>query len=353
MENRWTYRRAGVDVEAGNRAVDLMKERVRRTHRPEVLAGLGGFGGLFALGAGRYRQPVLVAGADGVGSKLRVAFALDRHDTIGIDCVAMNVNDILVQGAEPLFFLDYLAVGRLDPERVAEVVGGVAEGCVRAGCALLGGETAEMPDFYAPGEYDLAGFAVGVVEKDELLDGSGIVPGDALIGLASSGLHSNGFTLVRRLLLDEAALDLDRVMPEFGRTLGEELLEPTRIYARLLLAAVRGSGGSGGLKGMAHITGGGLVENIPRMLPAGAAALLRPGAWSEPPVFDLIRRTALRCGGGIDETEMRRTFNLGLGMVLAAGAGVADRLVERLRAEGEQAFIVGEVISGNREVCFT
>lgn len=346
----WTYRGAGVDVDAGNRAVELMKSSVRRTHRPEVLGDLGGFGGCFALEAGRYRQPVLVSGADGVGTKLRIAFAMDRHDTVGIDCVAMNVNDILVQGAEPLFFLDYLAVGRLDPERVAAVVSGVAEGCVRAGCALLGGETAEMPGFYAPGEYDLAGFAVGVADRERLLDGRGVRPGDAVVGLASSGLHSNGFSLARRLLLDAAGLGLEQRVEDLGRTLGEALLEPTRIYVKPVLSLLRAGRP---LRALAHITGGGLVENIPRALPEGTAVRLRPGAWPEPPVFGLIRAAARRTGGGIAEAEMRRTFNLGLGMVAIVAPEAADAVVRDLTAAGEAAFIVGEVVPGERGVFFS
>ncbi len=338
-----------MDVDAGNRAVELMKASVRRTLRPEVLGGIGAFGGCFALDPGRYRQPVLVAGADGVGTKLKIAFALDRHDTVGIDCVAMNVNDVLAQGAEPLFFLDYLAVGRLDPERVAAIVSGVAEGCVRAGCALLGGETAEMPGFYPPGEYDLAGFAVGVVERERLLDGSAVRPGDALVGLASSGLHSNGYSLARRLLLEAAGLRLDQHVAELGRTLGEELLEPTRIYARPVLALLRAGRP---VRAMAHITGGGLVENIPRALPPGTAAVLRPGSWPEPPVFDLIRAAARRTGGGIAEAEMRRTFNLGLGMVLVVAPDAADGLVRDLERAGERAWLVGEVVAGERGVIF-
>ncbi len=335
---------------AGEQAVELMKQHVRRTFRPEVLTDLGGFGGLFALRVDRYRQPVLVAGADGVGTKLKVAFALDLHDTVGIDCVAMSVNDVLVQGAEPLFFLDYLAAGKLEPYQVADIVKGVAEGCARAGCALLGGETAEMPGFYPAGEYDLAGFAVGAVDRERVIDGRNIVPGDAIVGLASSGLHSNGYSLVRRLLLEEARLPLDQHVPEFGRVLGEELLEPTRIYVKPVLALLEE-----GLpvRGMAHITGGGLTGNIPRVLPEGTAALLRPGAWREPPVFGFIRDTARRLGGGIDEAEMRRTFNMGLGLVLIVPGDAADRAVRRLREMEQEAWIVGEVLGGERKVVYS
>lgn len=346
---RFTYRDAGVDVSAGELAVELMKQHVRRTFRPEVLTDIGGFGGLFALQAGKYRQPVLVAGADGVGTKLKIAFALDLHDSVGIDCVAMSVNDVLVQGAEPLFFLDYLATSSLEPYQAADIVKGVAEGCAQAGCALLGGETAEMPGFYPNGEYDLAGFAVGVVERDKIIDGKGIVPGDAVIGLASSGLHSNGYSLVRRLLLEQAQLPLDRYIPEFGRVLGEELLVPTRIYVKTVLELLNGDEQ---VKGMAHITGGGLTGNIPRMLPEDAAVVLRPGSWPEPPVFRFIRETAQRLGGTIAEEEMRRTFNLGVGLVMVVPGESADSVVGRLRDLGQEAWIIGEVVGGERQVVY-
>lgn len=343
----WTYCRAGVDVEAARRAVELIRPLAARAGRSEVLGGIGGFGGLFALGSS-YREPVLVAGADGVGTKLKVAFALGRHDTVGVDCVAMNVNDILTMGAEPLFFLDYLAVGRLDPGQVREVVAGVARGCAEAGCALLGGETAEMPDFYPPGEYDLAGFAVGVVEREAVLDGRRARPGDAVVGLASSGLHANGFSLVRRLIA-EAGLDLGGHVAEFGRTLGEELLEPTRIYVRPVLAVLRAEGEE--VRALAHITGGGFPENVPRVLPPGTAVRLWPGSWPEPPVFSFLRRLAAR-GDGISEEEMRRTFNLGLGMVMVVAADAADRVSRSLREQGVPAWPVGEVVEGEGEVTF-
>ncbi|OIQ08930.1 Phosphoribosylformylglycinamidine cyclo-ligase [Moorella thermoacetica] len=339
----FTYAAAGVDIAAGNRAVELMKEHVRRTFRPGVLGDLGGFGGLFALEAGRYRQPVLVAGTDGVGTKLKIAFSLDRHDTIGIDAVAMCVNDILVQGAEPLFFLDYLAVGKMVPERVARIVAGVAEGCRRAGCALIGGETAEMPGFYREDEYDLAGFAVGVVEREELLDGSRIRPGQVVLGLASSGLHSNGFSLVRRVLLVEAGYTLERKLPELGRTLGEELLEPTRIYVASILPLLK----EGLIKGLAHITGGGLIENPPRILPPGCSLRLDRRSWPVPPAFRLIQAT-----GRVPEEEMYRTFNMGLGMLVVVEESDAGRVKSRLEAAGEKVFVVGEVIPGRREVEF-
>lgn len=344
VEKKLTYASAGVDIDAGSRAVDLMRESVRSTFRPGVLADIGGFGGLFALDAARFRAPVLVSGTDGVGTKLRVAMMAGRHDTIGIDAVAMCVNDILAQGAEPLFFLDYLAVGRLVPEKVAAVVGGVAEGCRRAGCALIGGETAEMPGFYGDDEYDIAGFAVGVVEKSLIIDGSEIRPGDALVGLPSSGLHSNGYSLARKVFFEIAGHDVGTYIEELGRTVGEELLEPTRIYAKTLLPLL----GRYRIKGMAHITGGGLTENIPRILPVGTAAAIDRKTWKVPPVFELIRRT-----GGIDEGEMLKTFNMGVGMVLAAGPEDAGRLMGDIREAGQDAFILGEVIeSGTRQVVY-
>ncbi|MDN5347823.1 MAG: phosphoribosylformylglycinamidine cyclo-ligase [Clostridia bacterium] len=339
----WTYSRAGVDITAGNRAVELIKPHALRTLRPEVLGGLGGFGGLFAFQPGRYREPVLVAGADGVGTKLKIAFLLDKHDTVGIDAVAMCVNDVLVQGAEPLFFLDYLAVGRLIPEQVEKIVSGVAEGCCRAGCALLGGETAEMPGFYAPGEYDLAGFAVGVVDRDRLLDGSRIAAGQAVVGLASNGLHSNGYSLVRRVLLEEAGLQLDKYCPSLGCTLGEELLRPTRIYVKPLLPLLTG----GLIAGLAHITGGGLVENPPRILPPGLGMRLKRGSWPVPPIFGLVQEK-----GSVAETEMYRTFNMGLGMLAVVSGDKVDEVLKRLQEAGEQAYLVGEVVSGIEGVEF-
>jgi phosphoribosylformylglycinamidine cyclo-ligase len=339
-----TYKDAGVDIEAGNEAVRRMKEHVGKTFRPEVLTDLGGFGGLFALDVKKYREPVLVSGTDGVGTKLRIAMLTGRHDTIGIDAVAMCVNDILVQGAEPLFFLDYLAVGKLKPEQVATIVKGIAEGCLQAGCALIGGETAEMPGFYGEDEYDVAGFVVGVVERSKIIDGSTIQPGDVLIGLPASGLHSNGYSLARKVLLEAGGLELDQYLEELGKNLGEELLTPTRIYVKPVKPLLE----TGLIKGMAHITGGGLLENIPRVLPPGAAVELNLGSWPVPPVFGLIRRM-----GNVPEAEMYRTFNMGVGLVLVVPAGHGEEIMTALANQGEQAFVIGSVIPGEGQVELT
>jgi phosphoribosylformylglycinamidine cyclo-ligase len=325
-----SYRDAGVDIDAGDRLVENIKPFARRTMRREVLAGIGGFGGLVEIPAG-YRQPVLVAGTDGVGTKLKLAFQLDRHDTIGIDLVAMSVNDILVQGAEPLFFLDYYVCERLDVEVATAVVKGIATGCELAGCALIGGETAEHPNAFVPHEYDLAGFAVGVVEKSDIIDGSGIVPGDRVLGLASSGLHSNGFSLVRKIL-ERSAPDLGADF--HGRPLGSVLLEPTRIYVKSMLALNKKIK----VKGMAHITGGGLVENVPRVLGAGLAAVLHRDAWTMPPIFSWLERE-----GGVAEHELHRTFNCGIGMAVIVSAADAPRAMEFLQAAGETVWDIGSI----------
>ena len=326
-----SYRQAGVDIDAGDALVEAIKPYARRTMRPEVLAGIGGFGALFEIGK-RYEEPVLVAGTDGVGTKLKLAFQLARHDTVGIDLVAMSVNDILVQGAEPLFFLDYFACGRLDVAAATDVVRGIARGCELAGCALIGGETAEMPGMYPEGEYDLAGFAVGVVEKSRIIDGRSIAPGDALLGLASSGAHSNGYSLVRRIL-ERARPDLNADF--HGRPLGEVLLEPTRIYVKPLLELMKHLP----VKGMAHITGGGLVENVPRVLPRGCDALLHGSSWPKPPLFDWLARE-----GGVDGAEMLRVFNCGIGMVVVVAPGDADKAMRQLAAAGERVFRIGEIV---------
>lgn len=325
------YRDAGVDIDAGNALVERIKPHARRTHRPGVLAGLGGFGALFELPVGRFREPVLVSGTDGVGTKLRLAMQLERHDTIGIDLVAMCVNDIVVQGAEPLFFLDYYATGRLDVEVAAAVVKGIADGCEQAGCALVGGETAEMPGMYQDGDYDLAGFAVGIVEKSAILDGRRVREGDVILGLASSGPHSNGYSLIRKIL-ERSGTDLHQACGEVS--LGEALLAPTRIYVRPLLELLSRAP----VHALAHITGGGLLENIPRILPPGTRARLRPGAWTRPPVFRW-----LQTAGGVPEPEMLRTFNCGVGMtVILPPEHVDDALAHFARA-GIDSWPLGEV----------
>lgn len=330
------YKSAGVDVEAGYEAVRLMKEHVRSTFSERVIGDVGSFGGCYSIAGMGITEPVLVSGTDGVGTKLKIAFALDRHDTVGIDCVAMCVNDVLCQGAQPLFFLDYIATGRLIPGKVAAIVSGVAEGCRRAGCALMGGETAEMPGFYSEGEYDIAGFTVGIAERSRMIDGSAITPGDTLVGLESSGVHSNGFSLIRRVLGEDAA-SLGRYMPELGRTIGEELLTPTRIYAKPVLEIMS----EHRVKGAAHITGGGFLENIPRMLPPGARARVREGAWPVPPVFGLLIRES-----GMSLRDAYNTFNMGIGMVLAVPAGEAAAVVDLARALGAPAHVIGDVVPG-------
>ncbi len=330
-----TYRDAGVDIEAGDTLVERIKPFAKRTMRPEVLAGIGGFGGLVEIGK-RYRDPVLVAGTDGVGTKLMLAFKLGRHDTVGIDLVAMSVNDILVQGAEPLFFLDYYATAKLDVDVAAAVIKGVAAGCEQAGCALIGGETAEMPGMYAPGEYDLAGFAVGVVERTRIIDGSGIVAGDVVLGLASSGPHSNGFSLIRRIVAASGAGFAAPFASDAQGSLGDALMAPTRIYVKPMLALLQELP----VKGMAHITGGGLVENVPRMLPAGLQARLARAAWPRPAIFDWLQRQ-----GNVADAEMHRVFNCGIGMAIVVAAGDAQRAVRLLEAAGERTFTIGEIVA--------
>ena len=334
-----TYRDAGVDIEAGDRFARSLQSLVASTHRAGVAGELGGFGGAFELDMGRYTHPVLISGADGVGTKLRVAFATGRHDTVGIDLVAMCVNDVVTTGADPLFFLDYFATGRLDPGVGLEVVSGIAAGCREAGCALLGGETAEMPGSYSDGEYDLAGFCVGVVERDARLDTRDPELGDSLIGLASSGLHSNGFSLARQVLIEDGALSLEEDPGGLGRSLADELLEPTRIYVRPLLRLLESGAG---IRGAAHITGGGLVGNIPRILGPGTGAVLSRGSWSVPPIFAL-----LEAEGDLSREEMDRTFNQGIGMVLAVAPADGAALIDALAAEGLPAVIIGEVVTGD------
>jgi len=333
-----TYKDAGVDIDAGNRFVDLIKPLVKQTSRPEVLADIGGFGGLFSLNSSKYQRPTLVAATDGVGTKLKLAFLLDKHDTVGIDLVAMCVNDIIVQGAEPLFFLDYLATAKLSPEQAVEVVKGIAEGCKQANCALLGGETAEMPGMYAGGEYDLAGFSVGVVDNDKIIDGSTITKGDQIIGIASSGLHSNGFSLARKIFLETLNLDLTSQPEELENSLGEELLTPTRIYVKSILNLIRDFK----LKGIAHITGGGLLENIPRILPHHCKAIIKRKSWEKPAIFEMLRQ-----GGNIPDDEMYRTFNYGIGMVLVVSPDEVEDITGRLAGLGEQAYLIGEITRAN------
>ncbi|WP_028778367.1 phosphoribosylformylglycinamidine cyclo-ligase [Shimazuella kribbensis] len=322
------YKQAGVDIDAGNETVERIRAHVKRTYRPEVLGDIGGFGGAFALG--KYENPVLVSATDGVGTKLKLAFVTDLHDSIGIDCVAMCVNDLVVQGAEPLFFLDYLATGKLQPAQAESVVKGIADGCVDAGCALIGGETAEMPGMYAKGEYDIAGFCVGAVERDRLIDGSTIESGDVLIGLASNGLHSNGFSLARHVLFANG-MDLD---------LAKELLTPTRIYVKTLLTLMK----EFNVKGAAHITGGGLIENVPRMLPEGLTAEVDPATWDVPEIFNRIQHV-----GDVSDEDMFRTFNMGIGMVLCVPKEQAVEVIARASELGEKVERIGEIVTGDKD----
>ncbi|WP_150283745.1 phosphoribosylformylglycinamidine cyclo-ligase [Rummeliibacillus sp. TYF-LIM-RU47] len=328
------YKQAGVDIEAGYESVERMKKHVARTMRPEVMSGLGGFGGLFDLSTLGLKEPVLVSGTDGVGTKLLLAMKMGRHDTIGIDCVAMCVNDIAVQGAQPLYFLDYIALGKAVPERIEDIVKGIAVGCEQAGCALIGGETAEMPGMYDADEYDVAGFAVGACEKSQLITGESIQPGDAIIGLASSGIHSNGFSLVRKVIED---MPLDQYVEEINGVLGDVLLTPTRIYVRAIQAAVQEID----IKGMAHITGGGFVENLPRMLPAGVGAAVKLDTWKVHPIFSLLQKK-----GQISTHEMYQIFNMGIGLAVIVKREDAERAVAHFKKSGEEAYIIGETVAG-------
>ena len=332
-----SYAAAGVDIEAGDRAVELIRSKVARATRPEVVGGLGGFAGLFRLDVRRYRDPLLASSTDGVGTKLAIAQAMDKHDTVGIDLVGMVVDDLVVCGAEPLFMQDYIAVGRVVPERVAEIVGGIAAGCALAGCALVGGETAEHPGMMADDHYDIAGTGVGVVEADEVLGAERIVEGDVVIAMASSGVHSNGFSLVRHVLLQGARLRLDAVIDELGRPLGEELLVPTRIYAKDCLQLIAETD----VHAFAHITGGGLASNLARVLPAHLSARLDRGTWSPQPVFALVAER-----GRVSQDEMDRTFNMGVGMVAVLAAADVDRALALLTARHVPAWVLGEVVAG-------
>lgn len=336
------YRNAGVDIEAGYASVELMKKYVKETMRPEVLGGLGGFSGAFSMAAMKdMEKPTLVSGTDGVGTKLKLAFMMDKHDTVGIDCVAMCVNDIACAGGEPLFFLDYIACGKNYPEKVATIVKGVAEGCKQSGAALIGGETAEMPGFYPMDEYDLAGFAVGIVDEKNLITGAGIKPGDVLVGIASSGVHSNGFSLIRRIF-DMSAESLCTYYEELSGTLGETLLTPTKIYVKAL-RSIKEAGVT--IKGCSHITGGGFYENIPRMLPEGTHAVIEKAGYEVLPIFRLMQKT-----GNLEERMMYNTYNMGLGMVLALDPADVDRAVFAIASAGEKAYVVGEVRQGDKGV---
>ena len=336
-----TYRDAGVDIDAGNRAVELMKESVKRTYTPGVVGDLGGFGGLYTLADHAMSEAMLVSGTDGVGTKLRLAIMMYKHDTIGQDCVAMSVNDILVQGATPLFFLDYIAVGKLDPVKVADIVRGVAEACEESGCALLGGETAEMAGFYDNDDYDVAGFAVGIVDRPKLITGESIEAGDVILGLPSSGVHSNGFSLVRKIVFDHKQLSIDTKIPEFGKTLGEELLTPTRLYPKAVLPLIEQEL----VKGMVHITGGGYYENIPRVLPKGVTAEVDVTTWPRLPVF-----TKLQEWGNVAWPEMYRTFNMGIGMILIIDEYDVEKVKENLGNRGETVYEIGRIVSGDGPV---
>ena len=338
----WTYKDAGVDVEAGYRAVKLMKEHVAKTFDANVIGSIGSFSGAYALDLKGMEEPVLVAGTDGVGTKLQLAFLMDKHDTIGQDCVAMCVNDIVCQGAKPLFFLDYIATGKLLPEKIAQVVKGVSDGCIEAGCALIGGETAEMPGFYKEDEYDLAGFAVGIVDRSKIIDGTSIEEGDVLVGLESSGVHSNGYSLVRKLVIEEKNRLMD-YEESLGMTVGEELLKPTRIYVKAVLKAID----KFSIKGIAHITGGGIIENIPRILPQGLQAKVFMGKWPIKPIFSLIKKW-----GAIEERQMFNTFNMGIGMVIVCPEQDADGLVSFLAGENYAAHIIGHIERGEEGVVF-
>jgi phosphoribosylformylglycinamidine cyclo-ligase len=332
-----SYKDAGVNIEAGYEAVSRMKKHVERTKRNGVLSSIGGFGGMFDLSSLNLKEPVLVSGTDGVGTKLMLAFMMDQHDTIGIDAVAMCVNDIVVQGAEPLFFLDYIACGKAKPEKIEAIVKGISDGCEQAGCALVGGETAEMPGMYEDEEYDLAGFTVGAVEKSNIITGETIQPGDCLIGLSSSGLHSNGYSLVRKILLEKAGYSLHDKVEGLDGVMGEELLKPTRIYVKPILHVLK----EHSIKGMAHITGGGFIENIPRMLPEGCAAEIDFGSWPIPAIFNVLQRE-----GELAQEEMFNVFNMGIGMVLAVDEAELVPVIKSLESQGEKAYIIGRVKEG-------
>ncbi|MBN1473409.1 MAG: phosphoribosylformylglycinamidine cyclo-ligase [Syntrophaceae bacterium] len=336
MKKKTTYKSAGVDIDKANEFVECIKPMIKTTARKEVIAGIGGFGGLFHLDAQKFKNPILVSSTDGVGTKLRVAQLMDKHDTIGIDLVAMSVNDVVVQGAEPLFFLDYLATGKIEMEKSVQIIKGIVDGCNQAGCTLLGGETAEMPGFYKPGEYDLAGFCVGAVDADKIIDGSGVSFNDRIIGLASSGLHSNGFSLARKVLLEQNKLDIRDKVAGLKRPIGLELLEPTRIYVKSLLTIFKNFH----IKGVVHITGGGFFDNIPRIIPNSCRAIINKKSWDVPPIFNVIQEM-----GDIEEQEMFRVFNMGIGMMIIVSEKDCPDIMEQLKMEvlGEKAYLIGVI----------
>ncbi|MEA4921858.1 MAG: phosphoribosylformylglycinamidine cyclo-ligase [Eubacteriaceae bacterium] len=340
MSKNLTYKDAGVDTKEGERAVGLMKEHVKKTFNDNVLTGLGGFGGLFKLPIEGMKEPVLVSGTDGVGTKLKIAFMMDKHDTVGIDCVAMCVNDVLCQGAAPLFFLDYIATGKVTAEKVADIVKGIADGCGQGNSALIGGETAEMPGFYGDGEYDMAGFSVGVVDREKIITGKSIAAGDAIIGIPSSGIHSNGYSLVRKILFEKEGLDVSDYIDDLGETLGEALLRPTRIYAKACDAVT----GKFNIKGIVHVTGGGFFENVPRILPDGIGASFQVGSWDVPKIFPFLKKC-----GDIEPKEMFSTFNMGVGMMMFVDKNEADATVAALREAGENASIIGETVKSESD----
>jgi phosphoribosylformylglycinamidine cyclo-ligase len=336
-EDKLTYKEAGVDTKEGERAVSLMKPHVKKTFNENVLTGLGGFGSLFRLDVKDMKEPVLVSGTDGVGTKLKLAFLMDKHDTVGQDCVAMCVNDVLCQGAKPLFFLDYIATGKVKAEKIADIVKGIADGCLLAGCALVGGETAEMPDFYAEGEYDIAGFAVGIVDKKKMIDGSRIKKGNVVIGIPSSGIHSNGYSLVRKLFFDKLGMSTEDKISELGTTLGEALITPTKIYAKACNAVFEKSE----VNGIIHITGGGFYENIPRIIPEGLGVSIRLGSWKILPIFQYIKQK-----GNIELKEMFSTFNMGIGMMMIVNRGQKETVLAALEKAGEKPAVIGEIVKG-------
>ena len=340
MDEKLTYKDAGVDTKEGERAVSLMKDHVKKTMNENVLTGLGGFGGLYKLPMEGMEEPVLVSGTDGVGTKLKIAFLMDKHDTVGIDCVAMCVNDVLCQGATPLFFLDYIATGKVTAEKIADIVSGVAEGCRQGRSALIGGETAEMPGFYGDGEYDMAGFSVGVVDRKNMITGDDIKEGDVIVGIPSSGIHSNGYSLVRKLFFEKMGLTVDTEVEELGKTLGEALLTPTRIYADACAAVLPNFK----VKGIVHVTGGGFYENVPRILPEGIAASFEIDSWEILPIFRYIQKC-----GNIEDKEMFSTFNMGVGMMMVVAAEDAQAVVESLRAAGENASIIGKTVASESD----